>query len=134
MIDVMMSGMLQRFPDLKIVMSEGGISWVPGAIERADRIWELNHLWADTANVKPSEMFAKNFWVCFVDEPYGVEFRDKIGLDKIMWECDYPHAETSWPNSQASVAKSMKGVPSAEVDAMVHGNAEKVFRWKLPAE
>lgn len=131
MIDVMMSPTLRKFPDLKIIMSEGGISWVPGAIERADRIWELNRLWVDTSNVRPSEMFANNFWVCFVDEPFGVEFRHKIGVDRIMWECDYPHAETPWPHSQEVVTKAMQGVPEHEVNAMLRGNAERVFKWKL---
>jgi len=134
MIDVMMSPTLRKFPDLKFVMSEGGISWVPGAIERADRIWELNHLWAETGNIRPSEMFARNFWVCFVDEPFGVESRYRIGVDHIMWECDYPHAETPWPNSQQVVTKAMDGVPADEVEAMIRGNAERVFNWKLPDE
>ncbi len=131
MIDIMMSPTLRRFPELKFVMSEGGIGWVPNAIERADRIWELNRLWVDTADIPPSEMFRRNFWMCFVDEPFGIENRDKIGIDKIMWECDYPHAETPWPKSQSSVEHSLGHLPAHEIEAITHGNAERVFRWTI---
>jgi predicted TIM-barrel fold metal-dependent hydrolase len=132
MIDVMMSPTLQKFPALKLVMSEGGIGWVPGAIERADRIWELNRLWAATADLRPSELFARNFWVCFVDEPFGVASRHIIGVDRIMWECDYPHAETPWPHSQEVVRRAMQDVPPDEVAAMTYANAARVFNWTMP--
>jgi predicted TIM-barrel fold metal-dependent hydrolase len=127
--DLLLCGICQRFPDLKIALSEGGIGWVPFGLERIDRTWERHRYWADLDDTPPSEIFRRNIWVCFIDELAGIEARHHIGVDRIMWECDYPHADTPWPNSQGEVRKCLAGVPADEVAAMTHGNAEKLFRW-----
>jgi predicted TIM-barrel fold metal-dependent hydrolase len=131
MVDIMMGPLLRKYPGLRLVMSESGIGWVPNALERLDRIWDMNRLWVDVGSARPSELFAQNFWVCFVDEPFGVANRQIIGLDKIMWECDYPHAETPWPHSREAVARALEGVPDDEAALLTHGNAEAVFRWNV---
>lgn len=128
--DLLLCGILQRFPDLKVALSEGGIGWVPFALERVDRTWERHRYWAGLDDTPPSEIFRRNIWVCFIDEAAGIEMRDHIGVDRIMWECDYPHADTPWPNSQDEVRKSLTGVPAEDIAAMTHGNAEKLFRWE----
>lgn len=127
--DLLLCGIPQRFPDIKFALSEGGIGWVPFALERVDRTWERHRYWADLDDTPPSEVFRRNFWVCFIDEAVGIETRHHIGLDRIMWECDYPHADTPWPNSQGEVRKALAGLPADEVAAITHGNAEKLFRW-----
>ncbi len=128
-VDLLLCGIFQRFPDLKVALSEGGIGWVPFALERVDRTWERHRYWAQLDDTPPSEIFRRNIWVCFIDEIAGIEMRHHIGVDRIMWECDYPHADTPWPNSQGEVRKCMTGLPEDEVAAMTHGNAEKLFRW-----
>ena len=62
-----------------------------------------------------------------------VKYRDDIGVDHIMWECDYPHADTTWPDSQAIALDTLKvgGVNDEEADLITHGNAERVFNWKM---
>ena len=127
--DLLLSGIPERFPKIKIALSEGGIGWVPFALERVDRTWERHRYWAKMGDTPPSELFRRNFWVCFIDEFAGLETRDRIGVDRIMWECDYPHADTPWPNSQSEVTKMLKDLPADDVAAMTHGNAEKLFRW-----
>ncbi len=127
--DLIMSEIPQRYPKIKFALSEGGIGWVPFVLERADRAWERHRFWSGLSETPPSEIFARNIWVCFIDERMGVEARHHIGIDKIMWECDYPHADTPWPNSQRDVEGALKGVPDDEVALMTHGNAEKLFRW-----
>ena len=128
--DLIMSEIPHRFPEIKIAISEGGIGWVPFALERCDRTWEKHRYWAEgISDVRPSEAFARNIWVCFIEERAGIEMRHTIGVDKIMWECDYPHADTPWPYSQKAVAESLHGVPQDEVDLITHGNAERLFRW-----
>lgn len=128
--DLLLCGILQRFPDLKVALSEGGIGWVPFALERVDRTWERHRYWAELDDTPPSEIFRRNIWVCVIDEIAGIEMRDHIGVDRIMWECDYPHADTPWPNSQGEVRKIMTGLPTEDVTAITHGNAEKLFRWQ----
>lgn len=128
--DLLLCGILQRFPGLKVALSEGGIGWVPFALERVDRTWERHRYWAELDDTPPSEIFRRNVWVCFIDEVAGIEMRDHIGVDRIMWECDYPHADTPWPNSQGEVRKILTGLPAEDIAAMTHGNAEKLFRWQ----
>lgn len=127
--DLIMSGALHRFPDLKIELAEGGIGWVPFMLERADRTWNKHRYWAKLGDTPPSEIFRRNIWVCFIDERAGLDARHQIGLDKIMWECDYPHADTPWPNAQHDVGAAVAGLPDEEVALLTHGNAETLFRW-----
>ena len=103
---------------------------MPFALERVDRTWERHRYWAELDDTPPSEIFRRNVWVCFIDEVAGIEMRDHIGVDRIMWECDYPHADTPWPNSQGEVRKILTGLPAEDIAAMTHGNAEKLFRWQ----
>jgi predicted TIM-barrel fold metal-dependent hydrolase len=128
-IDLILGRVPRQFPEIKMTLSEGGIGWVPFALERADRQWERHRFWSDIDDVRPSDVFRRNLWVCFIGEGVGIELRHHIGVDRIMWECDYPHADTPWPHSQKEVADSLVGVPDDEVAAMTHGNAERLFRW-----
>ena len=131
-VNLMMSPVPRKFPGIKLVFSEGGIGWIPAALERADRQFLRHRLWADMAdNPLPSEVFRRNMWVCMIEEPIGLTFREHIGVDRILWECDYPHADTPWPYSQKQVAEDFAGVPRDEVAAITHGNAEALFRWPL---
>ena len=131
-VNLMMSPVPRKFPDIKLVFSEGGIGWIPAALERADRQFLRHRLWADMAdNPLPSEVFRRNMWVCMIEEPIGITFREHIGVDRILWECDYPHADTPWPYSQKQVAEEFADVPRDEVEAITHGNAEALFRWPL---
>jgi predicted TIM-barrel fold metal-dependent hydrolase len=129
LMDLLFSGIPERFPDIQIALSEGGIGWIPFALERVDRTWERHRYWADLSDTPPSEIFRRNFWACFINEGVGIETRHHVGVDRIMWECDYPHADTPWPNSQGEVRKSLTGVPADEVAAMTHENARRLFRW-----
>jgi predicted TIM-barrel fold metal-dependent hydrolase len=72
-------------------------------------------------------------YLCMIEEPVCLRYRDDIGIDRIMWECDYPHTDTVWPESQ-DIALSVfteAGCTEAEMAAIAHGNAERVFNWKM---
>jgi hypothetical protein len=71
-------------------------------------------------------------WFCMIDEPYGLENRHKIGIDRIFWECDYPHANCTWPGAQETVEELFADVPEDEASKILYGNAEQVFKWKVP--
>lgn len=126
-----MSPVPRKFPNIKLAMSEGGIGWVPSALERADRQFLKHRLHQGMDDLLPSEVWKRNIWGCMIDEPIGIGYRHQVGIDKIMWECDYPHCDSTWPESQKLVDELMHGIPEEEIAAMTHGNAEKLFRWKL---
>jgi hypothetical protein len=74
----------------------------------------------------------RNFWFCSIDDPSAMQVRDRIGVEHIMVESDYPHADSSWPDTQAVLGAALAGVPDAEVAAMTHGNAAGLFGHPLP--
>jgi predicted TIM-barrel fold metal-dependent hydrolase len=119
------------FPKLKIIVSESGIGWVPAVLQRADRQTERHSGWAGKMELKPSEIFQRNFWVCMVEEPLGMTFYPHIGEDKIVSELDYPHADTTYPFVQESFEEVFEGIPADVVDKVTHANAEKLFNWTM---
>jgi len=128
--DLLFSRVVHQFPGLKFVITEGGIGYMPYLLERIDDVWEKNRAWdAISSYDRPTENFRRAFWVCAVNESFGLEQRHRIGVDKILWECDYPHAETPWPNSQREAEKQFAGMPSDEVALMTHLNAQALFRF-----
>ncbi|MGE3619097.1 MAG: amidohydrolase family protein [Acidimicrobiia bacterium] len=132
-VNLMTSPVCRLYPDLKFVFSEGGIGWVPNALERADRMWERHKLYTGLDDVLPSEVFARNMYVCMIEEPICLRYRHDIGVEKIVWECDYPHTDTVWPESQQNARETFEyaGVPDDEVELITHGNAERIFNWKM---
>ena len=98
--DLLFGPTLRRFPDLKVALSEGGIGWIPFYLDRADRHFE-NQAWLhnDFGGKLPSEVFRDHILACYITDPSGLELRHRIGIDTIAWECDYPHTDTTWPES-----------------------------------
>jgi predicted TIM-barrel fold metal-dependent hydrolase len=128
--DLIFSPVFYRFPGLKIALSEGGIGWVPYLLERADHVWE-RHRFYDNVNkdVRPSELFRKHIWGCFIDDEFGLASREAIGVDKIMWEGDYPHADSDWPNTGKRAAELLAEVPDGEAHRIVELNARELFNF-----
>jgi predicted TIM-barrel fold metal-dependent hydrolase len=129
----MTSPVCRKFPGLKFVFSEGGIGWLPNALERADRMWDRHRLHSNLDDTLPSEIFHRNMYLCMIEEPICLKYHADIGVDRIMWECDYPHADTVWPDSQMSAQSVFKEAELSEVEiaAISYGNAERVFNWKM---
>jgi predicted TIM-barrel fold metal-dependent hydrolase len=124
---VLFSGMLERFPTLKLVSSESGLGWVPYLLETADHQWERQKLWRDGMSIKPSEYFHRQCYVNFWYERVGIENRHHIGIDNIMWESDFPHPTCTWPDSQTYIERSLDGVPENERRKILVDNAVRVF-------
>jgi predicted TIM-barrel fold metal-dependent hydrolase len=132
-VNLMMSPVCRNYPGVKFVFSEGGIGWVPNALERADRMWLRHRHYTGLDETLPSEIFRRSMYLCMIEEPVCLRYRDDIGVDRIMWECDYPHTDTTWPDSQAATEEvfAAAGASSDEIEAITHGNAERVFNWKM---
>jgi predicted TIM-barrel fold metal-dependent hydrolase len=130
-VNLMCSPVPRAFPGLKFVWSEGGIGWISAAVEHADRQWERHKYWTLLGETLPSEIARRNMWFCMIEEPVGLKHRHDFTVDRILWECDYPHADTSWPNAQAMCKQLFDGVPQHEVDAITHSNAEALFDFPL---
>jgi predicted TIM-barrel fold metal-dependent hydrolase len=130
------SGVALRFPSLSVALSEGGIGWVPMLMDRVDYV--LGHSASGTesgawpSDLKPSEVLGRNFWFCTIDDPSVIELRDRIGTAHIMLESDYPHADSTWPDTQEVMGRSLGHLPDHELRAIAAGNASRLFRHPLP--
>jgi predicted TIM-barrel fold metal-dependent hydrolase len=133
--DWVWSGIPVRFPDIKIAMSEGGIGWVPMLKDRLEYMLRQSghgrNQWMST-ELSPSDVLSRNFWFCTIDDPSIMALRHRIGVDRIMVEVDYPHADSTWPDTQKFLADALAGVPEDEVRKMTYANAAALFRHPLP--
>jgi hypothetical protein len=129
--DLLFSTLLRKYPTLKFALSEGGIGWIPYFLERADYTYSHHHAWThqDFGAKLPSQVFREHIYNCFIDDKAGIRMRDLVGVETIMWECDYPHSDTTWPNAPEILWASLAGVPDDEINAMTHGNAMRAFEW-----
>ncbi len=128
--DLLFSPVLRKFPGLRFALSEGGIGWIPYFLERADYVHAHHKAWThqDFGGKLPSQVFREHIITCFIDDRIGVEVRDKVGVDIITWECDYPHSDSTWPRAPETLFESLRGVPDDEIDRMTHRNAIELFR------
>jgi predicted TIM-barrel fold metal-dependent hydrolase len=130
--DVLWSPMFRKFPELRIALSEGGTGWVPYFLERVDYIYNHTRPWTktDLGGRLPSEIFNEHVILCFIDDAVGLETRHHMNLDNIMWECDYPHSDSTWPHSPELVAKRVGELPDAEINKITHLNAMRHFQYE----
>ncbi|MDV2477493.1 amidohydrolase [Rhodococcus zopfii] len=132
--DVMLSGAIKKFPDLKFAMSEGGVGWVPPWLDRLER-HVTNQEWTGRTflpkGMTPTDAWRKNFLACYITEPSALSNRDRLGIDTIAWECDYPHSDSTWPNSPEMLMTELtaSNCTDAEIDKITHENVARFFDW-----
>ncbi|MGH9228197.1 MAG: amidohydrolase family protein [Acidimicrobiales bacterium] len=129
--DLVWSQVLRRFPRLNIALSEGGIGWIPYFLERVDYNYERHHRWTgqDFGDQRPSEVFNEHVVTCFIDDHFGVASREFLNMDRVCWECDYPHSDSTWPTAPETLAKQLDGVSDHDIDRITHLNAMRLFSF-----
>jgi predicted TIM-barrel fold metal-dependent hydrolase len=133
------SGLPVRFPDVQIAMSEGGIGWVAMLLDRLDNVVDRSGYGRDYstsgpqgAGLRPAEVLRRNFWFCTIDDPSTIETRHAIGVDHVMVEVDYPHGDSTWPDTQDVIEAAWGHLPADDLRKLTHENAARLFRWPLP--
>jgi predicted TIM-barrel fold metal-dependent hydrolase len=123
-----LSGIMQRFPELKIVSSESGAGWVPYVLEVADHHWDHAGCAKDGMPLPPSEYFRRQCYVTFWFEAAGLKIlRDHVGLDNVMFGSDFPHPTGTWPSTRACIERSLEGLTDGERRKLMVDNAVRVF-------
>jgi predicted TIM-barrel fold metal-dependent hydrolase len=132
--DLLFGPTLRQFPDLRVALSEGGIGWIPFYFDRIDRHFD-NQSWLhgrdEFGGKVPSEVFRDHILACYITDPSGLLLRDRIGIDNIAWECDYPHTDTTWPHSPEHAWGELQaaGCTPEEIDKITFQNACRFFDW-----
>jgi predicted TIM-barrel fold metal-dependent hydrolase len=130
----LLSDVFVRFPGLRLVLSEGGIGWLPHALEHADYVWERHGRWTGlTLPERPSAYFATNVYGCFIDDIFGAEHLRDIGVDNCMMETDFPHTDSSYPNTMAMAEERLAYLDDDELYQVTKGNARRVFDFEPAA-
>ena len=131
--DIVHSPIFRKFPTLKVALSEGGIGWVPYFLERLDHSYRVHHAWtgADFGGRLPSEVFLDHVLLCYISDGVGVKLARDIGIGNITVEVDYPHSDTSWPNSPEVLWKDFANsdLTEDEIHQITHRNAMKWFHF-----
>jgi predicted TIM-barrel fold metal-dependent hydrolase len=128
------SGVLEQRPNVRFVMGEAGLGWIPYVIERLDH--ELHKYGSKITDHKigmlPSEIFARQVYTTYEDEKLGVELIPRIGADNVMWASDYPHGDSTWPHSRKALAESPLAQHGPEVLKKVTcDNAARVYGFPV---
>lgn len=128
--DLLWSRVMTEFPLVRFALSEGGIGWIPYFLERVDYVYEHHQAWTgQDLPMKPSDLFRERFITCFIDDASGLKNREDVGIKQMTWECDYPHSDSTWPESPERLAKSLAGIPDDEIRAITYQNAMRLFHY-----
>ncbi|HVT76232.1 MAG TPA: amidohydrolase family protein [Acidimicrobiales bacterium] len=125
------SGWAVKIPTLKIAMSEGGVGWVAMLLDRLENIVDRSRYGLGW-DVRPADVLRRNFWFCTIDDPSTIDTRHTIGVDHIMVEVDYPHGDSTWPDTQQVIKEAWGHIDAKELRMMCCENAAALFRHPLP--
>ena len=84
--------------------------------------------------ISPAEVLSRNFWYASFWDPSMFVLSERIGLDHIMVEADYPHIDSTWPDTQEKIASALEGVPAEDARKITYENAARLYRHPLPPE
>jgi predicted TIM-barrel fold metal-dependent hydrolase len=132
--DFLFSGVLVRFPGLKLAYSEGQIGWIPYILERADDVWLEHRAWGGVRDIvpePPSTYYYRQVFGCFFRDRHGIESLETIGVDNTTFETDYPHTDSTWPHTKKVAQELMAGLPDDVVHKLVRGNAIRMLELGL---
>ncbi|MBO0691839.1 MAG: amidohydrolase [Acidimicrobiaceae bacterium] len=124
---LVISGVFERFPALRVVSAENGTDWLPWFINRMGQIKQKTN-YETPLTMLPIEYFRRNVFFTYIDEPWAVENLEIIGEDNLMFSTDYPHTASTWPKSQEVVERDCADLPEGTRDKLVHDNVLAVFR------
>ena len=126
------SGALEKHPDMRFVLVEGGVGWLAWVLQTLDEMQVKRHMWAEPKlNMKPSEYFHRQGYATFGDDHVGLMTRHVIGVENLMWGSDYPHDEGTFPHSREVIERTFKDVPEDEKRKIVGENAAKLYGFSV---
>ena len=132
--DIIFSGVLERFPQLKIVVVENEIGWMPFWLEQCDKYYE-RHRFVEPLPIKkrPSEYFYRQAYATFFNDETGGRLLSWWGVDNCMWSNDYPHSNSTWPHSREVIARDLGHLSAGDKEKLVRLNVARLYDLKIPS-
>ena len=132
--DFIFSGVLERYPKLKIVSVENEIGWMPFWLGQCDKSFRRHrHAESLPINKAPSEYFNQQIFATFFNDHVGGHLFSWWGCDNCMWSNDYPHQNSTWPNSRDVIARDMGHLAATDRTKLLNSNVRKLYNLKMPA-
>jgi predicted TIM-barrel fold metal-dependent hydrolase len=130
---VVFSGVLERHPGLRLVLAESGIGWLPYLLSRMDAEWDELGAKLDYAPaVPPSELVRRQVILTFEQEPQAERFIPLIGAGSCMWASDYPHTDSTFPNSRRAIEDSLGTLAPDDVRRITATNCAQLYGFPHP--
>ena len=121
--------LFDRFPKMRWAIIESGVGWMAWMAEYMDRTWEKQRFWTESKLKNlPSHYMDQNIYASFIRDRVGITNRNMLGGRNIMWSSDFPHSETTYPNSVALIERDFDGVPVADIQEIVGDRARRLFQ------
>lgn len=134
MCDMIFAGVFERYPHLKLAIVEFELAWMPHLLSSMDYTYRERHeeaLYRFKDGWRPSDFFHRNVFLSFQEDEVGIRLRDIIGVDNMMWGSDYPHSESTFPQSRQILAQILAGVPEDECAKIVGGNTARLYHFDM---
>ena len=129
------AGVFDRCPRLKVGSVEHEAAWIPHWLKQMDFTYRERPVftrgWKSREGLLPSDYWHRNMFVEFMEDDLGIQLRDTIGVDNMLWGSDFPHAESTWPKSRDFLNRIFAGVPEADLRKVTSENAARLFGFKV---
>lgn len=132
LVDLVWAGFWDRFPLLRFSLTEGDVGWIPYFLWRAEHVHERHSGWTkhDFGSYSgPIDIFNKHILCCFINDPIGVKLLDRLNVDNLCWESDFPHSDGTWPVAPEHAASVLAGLPPDVVAKISHENALRHYQF-----
>ena len=123
-------GVFERHPKLRVVCVEADAGWVPHFMYRMDHAWQRHRYWltAGALSRLPSEYFRECVYTTFQDDWVAFQVKDLCNIERLMWANDFPHSDSTWPDSQKVLREQAAHLTDAERDLVLHDNVATLYR------
>jgi predicted TIM-barrel fold metal-dependent hydrolase len=125
---VILAGVCERHPRLRLVLGESGIGWLPYMLERMDDTYEERLAEDLKLPLPPSAYFKRQIYATFQKDFHGVRAMAEVAPDNVMWGSDYPHRDGTWPFSQKAIEEQFRGIDDGIKRKMLWDNVRRVYR------
>ncbi|MGZ8434677.1 MAG: amidohydrolase family protein [Candidatus Binatia bacterium] len=131
--ELIFHGVLERHPKLKIVSVENEVGWMPFWLGQCDKGFK-RHRHSEKVQMSklPSEYFAEQIYATFFNDLVGGKMFSWWGADNCMWSNDYPHQNSTWPNSRAVIDRDMAELPAETREKLLNTNVRKLYKLNAP--
>jgi predicted TIM-barrel fold metal-dependent hydrolase len=128
LVSVILAGVCERHPRLRLVLGESGIGWLPYVLERLDDTYEERLADDLKLPLVPSAYFKRQIYATFQKDFHGARAMAGIAPDNVMWGSDYPHRDGTWPFSRKAIEEQFRDLPEAVARKMLWENVRRVYR------